>query len=746
MHFLVQRAEQASSNEIERRLFMTILRKAYEDTLELETLYHELPGIFRDDHPSTSNFKELAERYASIRTDPKSRPNGNIKRRCDDEYKVDNSSLGNFPFKPVFLIKPSRLSLIMAGAERVSAGDNDILNRYAKNIGDLWDKSRFLERLYRKALRGIETNGRDPLGEYLRLVVRDCRIMENREEEQETISVAERSNFFRASSLSMSYTDQASAERIPRSYLLANQAIRWPPPDDDIPIDSDGTDACRRAVLIGSRRIRPLPISTYADGITSISPPSACEGQSIDINGAGFGPSRPADVYVFIGSTNALVTSWSDSRITVTVPVGATSGCVGFRNETIDAERQRIHLKNESIRMEIASACGYDGIEMPYVAPIPPCTGSNFFAGTLPEIDTFLVNGRSDLTVPPQTMLTLTWQIRNATTFRIRRISPDGPPVDIIDPPGNSFDIGIFADLRPLDAVYELSANNQCGVVSRNLSVHFRTYPALKILGIELIQVIQRFNLSDQSMNNSVRLRARKKTIARLYVDSGITNGFDSGEGPNNQPNVTGSVEVFRQASGGGINVGPPLNAGGIVLARPLNNIDRNDITHTLNFELPWEQLVGKTRIEAKVWVGGHENDVNTGWQSRFTYTGVQFHISAPQIIVRILVRDKWIRPEPLERNPPIPIEYNISLQGARIRMPVSEDTFVTYLAPGFEIIDCDWSLRRREGWEKLLDVLDDIADGFEDLGQIMAALVPNDRRYAMGGMALRRLEAVVLV
>jgi hypothetical protein len=332
------------------------------------------------------------------------------------------------------------------------------------------------------------------------------------------------------------------------------------------------------------------------------------------------------------------------------------------------------------------------------------------------------------LTVPSNVMLTFTWQVRNAMTFRIRRISPDGPPVDITDPPGNSLDFGPFTERRPLDAVYELSATNTCSTVSRNVYVHLRENPTLKILGIELIQVIQRFNLSSPSQNNSVRLRDRKRTIARLYIDSGISNGFDNGFGPNNQPFVTGSVAVFQQMAGRSFDAGPPLNVGGTVVAQPPNNIDRNDITHTLNFELPMQQLVGNIRIEAKVWVRDHESDVGSGWHGQFTYTGIHFHLSGRQILVRILVRDNHHLLSPAIKNPPDVLEYNISLRGARARMPISEDGFVIHLAPGFETINCNHDLRTKKGWNDLLDDIDDIAGEFEDLGQIWTAISANDR------------------
>jgi hypothetical protein len=159
--------------------------------------------------------------------------------------------------------------------------------------------------------------------------------------------------------------------------------MRWPPPDDgpDI-LDDYPIEWCRRAIMSGKRRIRPLPVSTHANGITSISPSTVCAGHPIDINGSGFGAAKPADITVVIGTRTIQVDAWSDNRITITVPVGSTSGCVGFRNETIEAERLQIHAHNEQIRESIASECSNVWPHIPYAISPPPCTGFNLFEGT----------------------------------------------------------------------------------------------------------------------------------------------------------------------------------------------------------------------------------------------------------------------------------------------------------------------------------------------------------------------------
>ncbi len=66
---------------------------------------------------------------------------------------------------------------------------------------------------------------------------------------------------------------------------------------------------------------------TPAPSIGSLVPNSGAVGTSVTINGANFGPSQ-GDGKVTFNGTNANVSSWSASKITATVPVGATTGKV----------------------------------------------------------------------------------------------------------------------------------------------------------------------------------------------------------------------------------------------------------------------------------------------------------------------------------------------------------------------------------------------------------------------------------
>src|SRR5436190_6753322 len=62
--------------------------------------------------------------------------------------------------------------------------------------------------------------------------------------------------------------------------------------------------------------------------ITSLSQISGAEGVSITITGANFGAAQGSSTVTFNGTAAAAASAWSATSITVTVPVGATTGNV----------------------------------------------------------------------------------------------------------------------------------------------------------------------------------------------------------------------------------------------------------------------------------------------------------------------------------------------------------------------------------------------------------------------------------
>jgi hypothetical protein len=179
VRLLIQRIEETAVSEYELKSFMTIVKHAYQDALELEILYHELPKLFIGDLGcrGSSNFREILNRAAGSMAGSESilRKTGSITSSIVSV--VDNVvTARNFECAPEILIKPSIVLLILLGIERIVFGNKDDLDRYTNVVVTLWNKTHYLERLYRKALQRIEDNGRDPLRDYLVIIARDCNI------------------------------------------------------------------------------------------------------------------------------------------------------------------------------------------------------------------------------------------------------------------------------------------------------------------------------------------------------------------------------------------------------------------------------------------------------------------------------------------------------------------------------------------------------------------------------------------
>ncbi len=63
--------------------------------------------------------------------------------------------------------------------------------------------------------------------------------------------------------------------------------------------------------------------------VTGVFPDSAAVGDTVLVVGVSFGASRGASTVVVGGASASVIVSWSDTRIIVSVPTGATTGTVG---------------------------------------------------------------------------------------------------------------------------------------------------------------------------------------------------------------------------------------------------------------------------------------------------------------------------------------------------------------------------------------------------------------------------------
>jgi hypothetical protein len=527
----------------------------------------------------------------------------------------------------------------------------------------------------------------------------------------------------------------------------------WPTiPDWLKDLQEIGTRTCLRGVSsaltkFGQAASGSLSTS-YATGITLLAPNVGCAGQVVSIQGSGFGASQPSGVDVYFpsrsgGCAKATVRSWSDTAVEVEAPADVGTGCVGFvRGGRGGAELTEASLTlagelESCIGIAAAGAAHRLRTKMPLgIVSCPPCLpgGANLFRGGPPVIDGFSANGGTQVTVEPNERVTLTWAVRNAVSVWVDRTSSAGPftPPPVPTPLTGSQDVGVFTGTSPVTARYRLTALGGCGPVTRSVSVDLRARPTLGILGIEVVQAIQR-------PNNSVSMVEGKRTAVRVYVSSGISNGFDAGFGPNVQPDVTGRLTAFPSGVNQGFDAGPPFNPGATLAAQPGVAINRSNVSHSLNFEVPLNLVAGTVRLDARVWVKGHEMDVGGRYRA-FSSATATFLPQATQEVLPILVGDSG-----LALGPPSLGQFNASLQGARTRYPIAQTGFIVNppITIGTNpIIGHD--LTTGLGWNMLVFSLATwvFLPGVPGtpVGGIRAALVPRDSRYAVNGMGTPRV------
>jgi hypothetical protein len=338
--------------------------------------------------------------------------------------------------------------------------------------------------------------------------------------------------------------------------------------------------------------------------IESISNPKACPGEQLKIYGKNFGPSgrvqfQPPDWDDPMYPTGDLEplrgvepVTWTDTEIAVVVPPWARSG--------------ELHL---AAFRRVEERC--------LIKDVYRLGNSVLFKGGLPYVYELKVNSRGENAwVSPNAAATIEWVTSSSgvgnqwwyeagtrpgnVTIDIRNDEDPAAPhwrVESLPDGSGSVQWAAPAVSKPTRFVVALSVGNQCGSAARELPFLVAQQPQVKILGIEITQAIQHFDLFAEAWNNSVPLVARKETVARAYIDSGLTGGFDYGSGPDLLP-VTGTLRVWNET--GPITALSPVtpDATKIFSARPEATIERENGFHTLNFRIPWHQVIGTVTLE----------------------------------------------------------------------------------------------------------------------------------------------------
>jgi hypothetical protein len=401
------------------------------------------------------------------------------------------------------------------------------------------------------------------------------------------------------------------------------------------------------------------------------------------------------------------VTDWTDTRIEVPVPAEAGPGPISLR-----------------ILDSFATPLGC------FVGVYRRGRGATFdFAGGAAYIRIFQANGRTiRVRVTPGSTANLRWLVvpRNANVEL--QVEQDGVMVNHPGQPTESTMGIIIPAGRPSQTICTLTARNSCPEPDDVRQITLNSYidPELSVVGMEVTQAIQHFNLTgDMSENNSVRLAQGKHTMVRVYVDSGRRDGFDEGAGPNIQPNVTGRLTVTDPDSGE-VETLSPDNPTRNTRARPVSLINRDILEHSLNFRLPLNLVRGRKELRATV---ESESPYGDRYSAEYAVE-VSFHEMSILRLVRILGTDNNTGNSATEAG------WDAGRRGARIRYPLAQGGVPIYRAPGHHTMSTDQNLTNEDGWINLLNELEDIADGFEDIGQVWCVAMPNDISYAVNGIS----------
>jgi hypothetical protein len=685
----------AAARPGERQAFRAVLFSAYQASLELESLYREVPGVLSGDEPAIDYFRSILGSTAPDAGDVPGR--GSVVAFTPNPDPVTTNC------RPTFFYRPEAIGVLVDAIDLVSGGDKTSFAVMTDALDRAWRRAEPLETIFSHAR---DSRRPDRLGEHLRLMARDSGIGIGR------APITGDDGPARADDIGVWPPESPPGGDSP--------TIIWPPdrPRPGIPRDDCELvrDVCRTMILGGAARlILPLPSAAHARGITSISPRSACSGELLTIHGSGLGSRQPADLEVRVSGSTARVDFWSDTEIRVRVPADAGPGCVGFFNRRIEEQRRQLHDQNRAAREEIAEGLSCFGRGVPlrsykYTVSAVPCTGVNRFDGTDPVIHYFQVNGSDEATAAVGDRLVLSWDVDNAESIRIRQIYSGGvlggPPVDVVDPPGSRYDLGIVTEPSVSGpALYELTATNDCGSVSSRARVYIGQEPAFSVVGIELVQAIQEFDFQEPLERNTVKLAANRLTLARVYVDPG---------------DQASPAELTGQLVVNGRTVG--RFAAAPYPGRRLEETNRTDILHSLNFLIPPELLSGQVAIMAQVWaLGAERSPVREGlsdprWWRQDRTLVARFLPTRPQEFVCVRVRETQ-----RDLPPPSVADFQAATEMTRAAYPLPDDGIAIRR---HLVHTTDLHLQNEGDWFSLLDELDDIAGDSQEWDVVWAAVV----------------------
>jgi IPT/TIG domain len=535
----------------------------------------------------------------------------------------------------------------------------------------------------------------------------------------------------------------------PASLLLRRQLVGKPfgPPPPVVPEWLDKlNDFMARACFVGVIDA-VLELGKWAGGrstadatgIGSVTPASVCAGQQLTISGAGFGATQPADTKVYVptsgGCREASVQSWSDATIVVVLPADVAPGCVGFvrGGGAVLGEPQRVTGELTNCVGAVAEQWtrGFSKLGGATLVSCPPCLpgGQNRIqtAGR-PIINAFRFTPAQ---VEPGGQPVLSWSVSNASSLQIARIGTAGPALPLPSPlpAAGSITLAPVGGLVPVTARYRLTATNNCGQSTANAEFTMTRTPKLGVTRIEVVQSIQ-------TVGNTVRLTASRMTAVRVFVDSGITDGFDLGAGPGRVAGVTASVMAESLDDGSVRSCGSPWPGS---QANPSPN--RDVLADSFNFDVPLAACRGNVRFRAVVELKGPPGAPPVSFATGST--DVSFTPKPAQELLPLLISDPS-SPSPA----PTMTDFFADLTGfggpARAH-PFPAGGFAVNPPLSMTLSPAE-NLRVGLVWSVLIARIATMIFLFPStpVGGIRTGIVPSDGSYAWGGMALPRVGLTV--
>ncbi|WP_372351188.1 hypothetical protein [Streptomyces sp. KL116D] len=251
------------------------------------------------------------------------------------------------------------------------------------------------------------------------------------------------------------------------------------------------------------------------------------------------------------------------------------------------------------------------------------------------------------------------------------------------------------------------------------------TRPDLRVRYVEVNQSVQTGGAA-----NRIRLIRNRSTVVRVFVVSGVDNGFDAGAGRNRWPGVTGDLEVIDPATGSSGAALQPVNPGGVVTAMPLRELDTENLGHSLNYRLPLSSVsTPSIELRARIWVRGHYGE-GGGWSAESSTT-VELRDRRPQEVTPILLIDTVGGAPP----PTMATFVRVLRRGALARLPVP---FFSVNPPITLPVTQD--LTSVLGWAGMLSGLATINFIGRRSGGIRCGLLPFNGAYPVSGMGIPRI------